>query len=67
MDFKIGAGVFIKLLKSDRFHLEEKRAKMAEELEQAAQDKHGNRHGRRRKRRERKFRQRCDSGFYTKL
>jgi len=58
MDFKIGAGVFIKLLKSDRFHLEEKRAKMAEELEQAAQDKHGNRHGRRRKRRERKFRQR---------
>merc|ERR1739838_955146 len=58
MDFKIGPGVFIKLLKSDRYYLEEKRAKMAEELEAAANDKHANRHGRRRRRRERKFRQR---------
>ena len=58
MDFKIGPGIFLKLLKADRYYLEEKRAKMAEELEAAANDKHGNRHGRRRRRRERKFRQR---------
>lgn len=36
MDFGIGPGIFIKLLKSDRFYLDEKRQAQQEELEIAA-------------------------------
>ena len=36
MDFGIGPGIFIKLLKSDRFYLDEKRQAQQDELEIAA-------------------------------
>ena len=63
MDFGIGPGIFVKLLKSDRFYLDEKRQQQEEELELATMNvdkSHGSR-GRRRKRREKRMKSRIIS------
>ena len=60
MDFGIGPGIFVKLLKSDRFYLDEKRQQQEEELELATMNvdkSHGSR-GRRRRRREKRIKNR---------
>ena len=63
MDFGIGPGIFVKLLKSDRFYLDEKRQQQEEELELATmnQDKSHGARGRRRRRREKRIKNRIIS------